>query len=142
MDYDFGKQIPRNNRTQSCVGWLHLQGNFTERGSKFIQKTPNTSTCAKVESQELLQVQQQHSQQQRQHSESASSRVRELTRVCLRPDEDTLNRIEAVQSYPCKTKTSQEIRKSLQKFLDPTRKPKVIFTENSLEFGKACEELT
>ena len=27
------------------------------------------------------------------------------------------------------------------KFLQPTRKPKVIYTENSLEFGKYCEEL-
>ena len=25
------------------------------------------------------------------------------------------------------------------KFLEPTRKPKVIYTDNSLEFGKACE---
>ena len=30
-----------------------------------------------------------------------------------------------IQSYPCKTKTSQEPQKSLQKFLEPTRKPKV-----------------
>ena len=29
------------------------------------------------------------------------------------------------------------------KFLEPTRKPKVIYTaDNSLEFGKSCEELT
>ena len=28
------------------------------------------------------------------------------------------------------------------KFLEPTRKPKVIYTENSLEFGKACEDLS
>ena len=27
------------------------------------------------------------------------------------------------------------------KFLEPTRKPKVIYTDNSLEFGKSCEEL-
>ena len=45
-------------------------------------------------------------------------------------------------SYPLETKTSQETKKSLQKFLEPTRKPKVIYTDNSLEFGKACEELT
>ena len=44
-----------------------------------------------------------------------------------------------IQSYPCKTKTSQETEKSLQKFLEPDRKPKVIYTDNSLEFGKACE---
>ena len=47
-----------------------------------------------------------------------------------------------IQSYPCKTKTSQETRRSLQKFLEPTRKPKVIYTDNSLEFGKACEDLS
>ena len=42
----------------------------------------------------------------------------------------------------CKTKTSQETQKSLMKFLEPTRKPKVIYTDNSLEFGKSCEELS
>ena len=47
-----------------------------------------------------------------------------------------------VQSYPCKSKTSQETERSLQKFLEPTTKPKVIYTDNSLEFGKSCEELS
>ena len=47
-----------------------------------------------------------------------------------------------IQSYPCKTETSQETQKSLQKFLEPTRKVKVIYTDNSLELGKACESLT
>ena len=47
-----------------------------------------------------------------------------------------------IQSYPCKTKTSQETQRSLQKFLEPERKPKVIYTDNSLEFGKACEVLS
>ena len=47
-----------------------------------------------------------------------------------------------IQSYPCKTKTSQETQRSLQKFLEPNRKPKVIDTDNSLEFGKACEDLS
>ena len=47
-----------------------------------------------------------------------------------------------IQSYPCKTKTSQETQRSLQKFLESTRKPKVIYTDNSLEFGKACEDLS
>ena len=41
-----------------------------------------------------------------------------------------------LQSYPCKTKTSQETQKSLQ------TKPKVTYTDNSLEFGKACEDLS
>ena len=35
-----------------------------------------------------------------------------------------------IQSYPCKTKTSQETQKSLQKFLEPNRKPKVSYTHN------------
>ena len=47
-----------------------------------------------------------------------------------------------IQSYPCKTKTSQETQRSLQKFLEPNRKPKVIYTDKSLEFGKACEHLS
>ena len=47
-----------------------------------------------------------------------------------------------IQSYPCKTKTSQETERSLQKFLESTRKPKVIYTNNSLEFGESCEELS
>ena len=46
-----------------------------------------------------------------------------------------------VQAYPCKNKTSQETQRSLQKFQEPERKPKVIYTDNSLEFGKACEDL-
>ena len=40
-----------------------------------------------------------------------------------------------------KTKTSQETQRSLEKFLEPNRKPKVICTDNSLEFGK-CEDLS
>ena len=47
-----------------------------------------------------------------------------------------------IQSYPCKTQTSQETQKTRKKFLEPTRKPKVIYTDNSLEFGKYCEELS
>ena len=40
------------------------------------------------------------------------------------------------------TKTAQETQNSLQKFLEPDRKPKVIHTDNSLVFGKACEDLS
>ena len=47
-----------------------------------------------------------------------------------------------IQSYRCKTKTSQETEETLQKFLEPTRKPKVIYTDNSQEFGKSCEDLS
>ena len=36
----------------------------------------------------------------------------------------------------------QKLQRSLQKFLEPERKPKVIDTDNSLEFGKACEDLS
>ena len=46
------------------------------------------------------------------------------------------------QSYPCKTKTSQETERSMPKFLEPNRKLKVIYTDNSMEFGKACEDLS
>ena len=41
-----------------------------------------------------------------------------------------------------KQKSSQETQRSLQKFLERDRKPKVIYTDNSLEFGKACEDLS
>ena len=47
-----------------------------------------------------------------------------------------------IQAYPCKTKTSQETQRSLQKCLEPDRKPKVIYTDSSLEFGKDCEDLS
>ena len=47
-----------------------------------------------------------------------------------------------LQSYPCKTKTSQEKQKNLMKFLERTRKPKVICIDNSLECGKSFEELS
>ena len=47
-----------------------------------------------------------------------------------------------IQAYPCKTKTSQETQRSLQKFLEPDRNPKVIYSDNSMEFGKACEDLS
>ena len=47
-----------------------------------------------------------------------------------------------IQSYPCKTKTSQETENSLRKFLEPSHKPKVVKTDNALEFGKYCEDLS
>ena len=47
-----------------------------------------------------------------------------------------------IQSYPCATKTSQETQRSLQKFCEPNRKLKVIYTDISLEFDKACEDLS
>ena len=45
-------------------------------------------------------------------------------------------------SSPCKTKTPQETERSLRKFLEPSEKAKVIHTDNSLHFGKSCEELS
>ena len=50
--------------------------------------------------------------------------------------------IQWIQAYPCKTKTSQETQRSLQKFLEPERNPKVIYTDNSREFGLSCEDLS
>ena len=47
-----------------------------------------------------------------------------------------------IQAFPCKNKTSQETQRSLQKFLEPDRKPKVIYIANSLELGTACEDLS
>ena len=39
-------------------------------------------------------------------------------------------------------KTFQETDKSLRKFFEPSEKPKVIYTDNSLEFRKSCEDLS
>ena len=47
-----------------------------------------------------------------------------------------------IQSYPCKTQTSQETEQSVRKFLESIATPQVIHTRNSLEFGRACEELS
>ena len=46
-----------------------------------------------------------------------------------------------IQSYPCKTKTSQGTEKSFRKFLEPWEKAKVIYTNNSLDFRKSSEYL-
>ena len=47
-----------------------------------------------------------------------------------------------IRAYPCKTKTSHETEISLSKFLELPHKPKVVYTDNSLEFGKASEDLS
>ena len=48
-----------------------------------------------------------------------------------------------IQSYPCKNKNFPgNTKELLQKFLEPTRKPKVIYIDHSLEFGKSCEGLS
>ena len=41
-----------------------------------------------------------------------------------------------------KQKLLRKHKRSLQKFLEPDRKREVIYTDNSLEFGKACEDLS
>ena len=46
-----------------------------------------------------------------------------------------------IQSHTCKTKSSHETQQSMQKFLEPTKKPEETYTDNSWEFGKSCEEL-
>ena len=45
--------------------------------------------------------------------------------------------IQWIQSYPCETQTSQETERSLRKFLEPSGKPKVIYTDIKLEFAKS-----
>ena len=47
-----------------------------------------------------------------------------------------------LHSNLCKTKISQEIQKSLEKFWESTRNPNVIYTDNSFQFCKSCEELS
>ena len=50
-----------------------------------------------------------------------------------------------IQSYPCKTKTSQETEKNSRKFLKPSEKPKVIYTDKSLELAnlvKICHGIS
>ena len=50
--------------------------------------------------------------------------------------------LQRIQSYPCNTKTSHETEKSLSKVLEPSHRPKVVFSDNSMEFGQACEDLS
>ena len=47
-----------------------------------------------------------------------------------------------IQSYPCKTKTSQETQGGCKSSWSRKWKLKVIYTDNSLECGKACEDLS
>ena len=41
-----------------------------------------------------------------------------------------------IRTYPFKIKTSNETERSLSKFLEPSHKPKVTYTDKSLKFGK------
>ena len=45
------------------------------------------------------------------------------------------------QSYPCKTKFSHETEQSLLKLLESSHRPKVVYTDHSMTFGRACEVL-
>ena len=45
-----------------------------------------------------------------------------------------------IQTCPCETKTSQETEKSLRMFLGPSVKPHIICSDNSVQFGKSCED--
>ena len=47
-----------------------------------------------------------------------------------------------LQSYPCKTNSPQGTGKSSRKFLEPSEKPNVMNTDNSVEFDRACAELS
>ena len=48
----------------------------------------------------------------------------------------------SMDSVLCVHKTSQETEESSRKFLEQSQKPKVVYTANSLDFGKACEDLS
>ena len=42
------------------------------------------------------------------------------------------------QSYPCKTKSAHETEKNCSKNLEPSQATIVVYTDNSMEFGRAC----
>ena len=44
--------------------------------------------------------------------------------------------------FRAKQKLLRKHEGRLQKFLEPDGKPEVIYTDNSLEFGKSCEDLS
>ena len=46
-----------------------------------------------------------------------------------------------IQAYPTQSKTAHDTKKSLQRFLPLDPKTGTVYTENSLEFVKACDEL-
>ena len=50
--------------------------------------------------------------------------------------------MDGFQAYPCRMKNSHETKRSSTKFFEPSEKPEVIYTDNSLEFGRNCEELS
>ena len=50
-------------------------------------------------------------------------------------------RTQWLHSHLCRTKSSRETEQGLRKFVEPTARSKVIYADNLLEFGKACEDL-
>ena len=42
----------------------------------------------------------------------------------------------------CRIRAKQKLHRKLHKFLEPDRKPKVIYIDNCFEFGTACEDLS
>ena len=47
-----------------------------------------------------------------------------------------------IQAYPSKPKLHKKPREACKSSWNPRRNPRVIYTDNSLEFGKACEDLS
>ena len=67
-------------------------------------------------------------------------RILKQSSICSRgAGSDPLNGSRRVRD---ENKIWKETQRILQKFLEPERKPKVICTDNSLEFGEACEDLS
>ena len=81
-------------------------------------------------------------------TDSMTADHKDLSEDCeLETITDTLSWYKIWQLYglnhiSVKQKLYKKQKKSLQKFLESTRKPKVIYTDNSLEFGKTCEDLS
>ena len=46
-----------------------------------------------------------------------------------------------IQSYPCKTESAQDTQRGLRTFSLPEENPRSIYTDNSLDYIKACEGL-
>ena len=48
---------------------------------------------------------------------------------------------QVLRSFPCVGKTAEETKRCLRLFLGPGVEPKHIYSDNSLEIAKACEDL-
>ena len=65
-----------------------------------------------------------------------------ISKQSLIRSRDTRSSHSMANTIRAKQRTSQEKEKSLGKFLEPSHKPKDIYTDNSLEFRKYCEDLS